>query len=82
MWTEHITEPQRLEQMLLPRLFAVAEIAWSRQPDYMDFLKRLPEGVSQVRSLGYACTDPEDCNPKGRTRRKEAVDFYVPCSLP
>jgi hexosaminidase len=36
MWTEYITSPNKVEYMLIPRLFAVSEIAWTN-PDKKNF---------------------------------------------
>ena len=80
MWTEHVLEPGRLERLLFPRLFALAEIAWTREPDYSGFICRLPQKLLSLSSKGYEYTALEDCNPKGRRRRREAVDFLASIS--
>lgn len=43
MWTEYIASPEHLEYMMLPRLIAVAESAWSQpeNKDFAGFLQRL-----------------------------------------
>ena len=38
LWTEFIYQPEHLEYMMLPRLLAVAENAWS-QPERKDFIR-------------------------------------------
>lgn len=42
LWTERIATPEYAEYMLYPRVFAVAEIAWSAPElkDYEDFRRR------------------------------------------
>ncbi|HEY4322728.1 MAG TPA: family 20 glycosylhydrolase [Mucilaginibacter sp.] len=35
MWEENINTPKLMEYMLLPRLLAVAERAWAKEPDWM-----------------------------------------------
>ena len=75
LWTEHIRNRVRLERLLFPRLFAVAERAWSREPDYDGFLQRLHVKMERSRMADIACTPVEECNPQGRKRRREAVDF-------
>lgn len=42
MWTEQIVTPRRLEELIFPRLAALAENAWTKEKDYADFLTRLP----------------------------------------
>lgn len=40
LWTEYVTTTSKLEEMILPRLFAVAESAWtySENKNYKDFI--------------------------------------------
>ena len=42
-WSEYLSSPEKAEYMLFPRMFALAEIAWTRKDirNYPDFLKRL-----------------------------------------
>lgn len=44
LWTEYISNKSKLEYMLLPRLAAVAEAAWTstEKKNFSDFEKRLP----------------------------------------
>ena len=35
LWTETVKTPERLEYMYLPRLLALAERAWTKQPEWM-----------------------------------------------
>ena len=59
LWTEHVATPEHLEYMLYPRLFALAEIAWSdvEGKDYEDFHKRALVRTSQAREDGYNTFD-------------------------
>jgi hexosaminidase len=41
LWTETVTSLEELETMLLPRLAAVAEVAWSPKRDWEDFRARM-----------------------------------------
>jgi hexosaminidase len=34
IWCEHITKEEELERRLFPRIYALAEIAWSDAEDY------------------------------------------------
>ena len=60
LWTEHIVTPQHAERMLLPRLCAFAEVAWSPRSERSepDFLRRLPAHLARLRRLGYATFEP------------------------
>ncbi len=40
LWTERIPSPERALQMLIPRVFALAELAWGKTADYADFANR------------------------------------------
>jgi len=40
LWTEQITNPERALEMLIPRVFALAELAWGKASDYPEFAAR------------------------------------------
>jgi len=42
-WSEYLSTPEKAEYMFFPRMFALAEIAWTKKDvrNYPDFLKRL-----------------------------------------
>lgn len=54
LWTEYITNPEKVEYMLFPRMDAVAEMTWSPQDgkDYADFLKRLKSQFKRYDRMG------------------------------
>jgi hexosaminidase len=54
MWTEYIQDPRQAEYMLFPRLFALAEVAWSPQNarNYRDFLSRVPPQLARLKRQG------------------------------
>jgi hexosaminidase len=54
MWTEYMADPQQVEYMLFPRLFALAEVAWSPQDarNYRDFLHRVPPQLARLKRQG------------------------------
>lgn len=41
LWTEHVSNEDKLYEMMLPRLYALAEVAWSFSLDYPRFLSAL-----------------------------------------
>ena len=59
LWTERIATPEYAEYMLYPRVFAVAEIAWSAPElkDYEDFRRRALMRIDAVRAKGYNTFD-------------------------
>jgi hexosaminidase len=54
LWTEYIADPHQAEYMLFPRLFALAELAWSPQGsrNYRDFLTRVPPQLARLKRQG------------------------------
>lgn len=75
MWTEQVAESERLENLLFPRVLALAEIAWSEKRDYKDFESRLKKVAKSEAYRDVRFTGADMWNPKGRARRKDAVDF-------
>ncbi|MBQ9184783.1 MAG: beta-N-acetylhexosaminidase [Bacteroidales bacterium] len=59
LWTEYIPTPQHAEYMLYPRLFALAETAWtpSGAKSYKAFRRRARALLDVFRSLGYNTFD-------------------------
>lgn len=68
VWTEHIGSVPYLEFMLLPRLPALAEMAWTAdaQRDYAKFNARLKPWLEQYRQQGIHSYDEN--NPEGSLR--------------
>ena len=59
LWTELIPTPEHAEYMLYPRLFALAETAWTpaSAKEYKDFRKRARALLDVFRNLGYNTFD-------------------------
>ena len=57
LWTEHITTGQRLAWMALPRAAALAEVGWSSQRSWPDFLLRLVSMSARYRALDLDYAD-------------------------
>ena len=55
LWTEYIPTPEQAEYMLLPRMAALAEVAWTQNElkDYDNFLTRLPQLTDMYEREGY-----------------------------
>ena len=61
-WTEYMTTPQKVEYMVLPRLYALSEIAWTlpSRKDYTNFLEeRLPVHLARLDSSGTVYRVPK-----------------------
>lgn len=65
LWTENVYDTRKAEYMIFPRLFALAEVAWSpaERLDWPDFQRRLPALFDWLdrRDTHYATSvyDPE-----------------------
>lgn len=77
LWTEHITEQERLENLLFPRAFALGEICWCGAKSYDDFLSRLDAQPRNPLYRGIYITEKNWWDPKGAARRKEAISFFT-----
>ena len=55
LWTEYIPTPEQAEYMLLPRMAALSEVAWTQpeKKDYNNFLTRLPQLTDMYEREGY-----------------------------
>ena len=59
MWTEYVATFDHVQHMELPRMAALAEVAWSldNRTEYADFLSRVEQGllpIYQGRGYNYA----------------------------
>ena len=62
LWTEYIATPEKAEYMLLPRMLALSEVAWSPEggKNYGDFAEhRLPGQLHRLELWGYDFRVPE-----------------------
>lgn len=62
LWTEYVETPAHIEQMLLPRLPALAEVAWTPQAtrDWTSFAERIADHGARWDAAGLTWTrDPD-----------------------
>ncbi|MGH8027736.1 MAG: beta-N-acetylhexosaminidase, partial [Pseudoxanthomonas sp.] len=59
LWSEYIPSRRHIDHALLPRLAAVAEVAWSPMAarDWNGFLARLPAQLQRYHALGFDYSD-------------------------
>ncbi len=71
VWTEHIRTFDRLQYMVLPRLAALSEVAWSdpEQIDWQDFSTRLASQLARYERLGLRYADAHTVEKPVGTRR-------------
>ncbi|TDN38713.1 beta-N-acetylhexosaminidase [Hymenobacter sp. UV11] len=62
LWTEYVTTPAKAEYMLLPRMLALAEVAWTpaARRAYPDFLPRLGQQYARLdqKNINYRVPEP------------------------
>ena len=75
IWSEHIFTEQRLEELLFPRLYAVAEIAWSKELNYNDFCTRLRHFMMEFHNANMNYTKEELWDPVGKVRQNETFAY-------
>ncbi len=81
LWTEYIATPAKAEYMLLPRMLALAEVAWSplSAKNFNEFsARRIPGHLAMLESKGYNYRVPEvmgtsDTTLKGSDFKLELV---------
>ncbi len=61
LWTEYIPTEAHAEQMIYPRLLALAEVAWSgEEKDWDDFKRRANAQIAVLRAKGYNAFELSD----------------------
>ena len=76
LWSEQVTTNERLEQLLFPRMLAVAELAWSGPGDYSEFKDWLAAWMALPINSAIAFTAPDWWDPRGKGRQAEALRFF------
>ncbi len=76
LWCERIETEQQLEQRLFPRLFAVAEAAWTTQRNYNDFVTRLEPVLQSLAAQGIGFVPVADSNPTGKARKESTLAYF------
>ena len=78
VWTEHITDPERLYTRIFPRIYALAETAWAGyESSYEAFEDRLRQMLPYLEKHGIAYTEESWWNPAGDARREEAFGYFM-----
>lgn len=77
LWAEHVKDSVRLENLLFPRIYALAETNWCGKQDYSGFRTRLKTFISSELHKDICYTPENWWEPKGKARRKEAIEYFV-----
>lgn len=77
LWSEQVETPEHLEELLFPRLYALAEIAWNEAGDYAEFEKRVEKKVDVAVKQGINCTRKGEWDLTGEARVKSGIKFIA-----
>ena len=80
LWTEYIATPAKAEFHLLPRMLALAEIAWTpvAAKNYNNFaLQRVPKHLAMLESKGYNYRVPEIIGASDTVLKGEDFKFEL-----
>jgi len=73
LWAEHIPTVKRLGEQLFPRLYAIAERAWSHEHNYPDFIVRLSRFMEIFHLPEVSFTPKDKWDPQGQTRQQDML---------
>jgi len=75
LWSEFVDTPERLALQAFPRLYAIAEAAWTnpQNKNYADFRERLAIWLEKNPGIGF--TPPEEADPNWLSRRRRQIGF-------
>ena len=80
LWTEGIETPEQIGQRLFPRLFAIAEIGWSKQRNYANFEQNLAVMLHYLDKQGLSHMPLSESNLKGKARREQVAQYFMAVS--
>ena len=86
LWTEYITTPAKAEYMLLPRMLALAEVAWTpaARRAYPEFLPRLGQQYARLdaKNLNYRVPEPVGLDSASLVRQGNKAVFTLRSLVP
>lgn len=85
VWTEYIQTPAKVEYMVLPRMFALAEIAWSQvaRKDLKNFSEeRIPVHLARLDKTGTNYWVPTPLGQSDKTLNGENFNVELKAPLP
>lgn len=77
IWAEHIDGPDRLEELLFPRLYALAEKAWSEELGYEAFKQRLRVFLERSHPADMKVTSEKGWDPRGKERQQDTFAYFA-----
>jgi hexosaminidase len=85
LWTEYIATPAKVEYMILPRMFALSEIAWTQlnRKDLKNFSEeRLPLHLSRLDKTGTNYWVPTPLGQSEKMLNGENFSIYLKVPIP
>ncbi|MFA6611419.1 MAG: beta-N-acetylhexosaminidase [Bacilli bacterium] len=76
IWTEYVRSIDRFEYLVYPRLLAVAERGWTKEPNYPDFISSLYVFQNKLHSMGINGAPLSAVNPFFLKRWLLRLSFY------
>ncbi|MCD8068566.1 MAG: family 20 glycosylhydrolase [Lachnospiraceae bacterium] len=80
LWSEHITKCEKLEKLLFPRIYALADNTWSGADKYEEFTSRLTQAIASPLHQGILYTSRDWWTPTGPERQQEAFAYMASLS--
>jgi hexosaminidase len=84
VWSEYIPSVKQAEYMIMPRMLAMAEVAWTplKEKNYTNFLQRIPKQLQYLddRHINYRIPEPAGLQNDTTSRQSVTVKLqpYVP----
>jgi hexosaminidase len=82
LWAERIDTSDKLERHLFPRIYAVAENAWSIERDYNRFKENLCSWISNPNGSSVIYTHLDDADPEDDARTKALFETLSSFNIP
>ncbi len=76
LWTEVVSDTQKLEELLFPRLQAFAESAWTNSLNYDEFIERLIKYIEQLSERGIRFTSLKDATLSGKEAQSDVEKYF------
>lgn len=77
LWTEFVETPERLQTLILPRIAALAENAWTREKNFECFKKRVGVHEKYWKKQGLAFMPIEVADVFGDESTEKAADAII-----
>jgi hypothetical protein len=82
LWAERVDTNEKLEKLLFPRIFALAENAWSHEKDFKAFSAVFQQWAKKLSKSGMTYTPPDEANPEGEARMKTLFETLGSFNVP